>query len=144
MAAVVPLVDIPLNAFFKTGHDHNSSMLHALRKKVKRQDGYFMYKSEHHIADTFPLIGRMYSGSWRLGRIKLTPSFNTDYQLEVYRRSLYLTGIIGTVYETNALDDHALAELLRELDTGVDISKYPSNWTVADSKTFAESGFDIV
>lgn len=144
MAKVVPLVDIPMNAFFKSGHDHNSSMLYALRKRTKRSDGFFMYRSEDVIADTFPLSGIRYTGSWRLGRISLTPSKDTDYKVEVYRRSLYLTGTLGTVYDTSPMDDHALAEVLRKLGEGMNITQHPSNWTVSESKTFAESGFDIV
>jgi len=143
MANIVSLVDIPMNAFFKTGHDHNSSQLYHLRKKVKRSDGYFMFKADDVINDTFPLIGRMYTGAWRLGRIRLTPKDENDYKLEVYRRSLYLTGSVGTVFCVSALDDHALAEALRSLGKGEDITRHPSRWAVAESQTFAESGFDL-
>lgn len=144
MPKIVPLVDIPMNAFFKSGHDHNSSVLYALRKKTKRTDGFFMFMSEILINDTFPLTGLRFTGSWRLGRISLTPNKDTDYKLEVYRRSLYLTGTIGTVYEVEAMDDNALAEALRSLEKGEDITLYPSKWNVSESNTFAEIGFDIV
>lgn len=144
MAKIVPLVDIPMNAFFKSGHDHNSSMLYALRKRTKRSDGYFMYRCENVIADTFPLTGLRYTGSWRLGRISTTPSKETDYKIEVYRRSLYLTGTMGTVYEKSPMDDNDLAETLRKLDKGENITQWPSTWDVSESNTFAECGFDIV
>lgn len=144
MSNVVPLIQVPLNSFMKA-FDHNSSQLEKLRRsKAKRTDGFFLFKDWSNVRDAFPLIGK-YSGNWRLGRIRLTQQNPThDYLVEIYRRSLNKTDLVGTVMEYYAQDDTDLANVLRELNKGHNINSYPSVWEVAHSSTFAQLDFDIV
>lgn len=144
MSNIVPLLQVPLNAFMKA-FDHNSSQLEKLRRsKAKLVDGYFLFKDWSNVADAFPLIGK-YTGSWRLGRIRLTQQDPVyDYTVEIYRRSLDKTNTFGTVMVYHATDDHDLAEILRDLNRGHNINSYPSLWDISHSDTFAKLEFDIV
>jgi hypothetical protein len=144
MAMVIPLIDIPMNAFNKTGRGYNEGVLYDLRKRAKRSDGYFMYHEEIYIKDTFVLTGTKHNGTWKLGKITATPSQETDYHLEVYRKAYVGTGLEGSVYMAEALDDDALVNILRSLDKGVGVLSYPSPWEMGKSETFASLGFDIL
>ena len=144
MPNVVPLIQVPLNAFMKA-FDHNSSRLEKLRRTTaKRIDGYFLVKDSINIVNTFPLVGK-YAGNWRLGRIRLTqqdPSY--DYEVEIYRRSLDKTNTFGSVMAYKAKDDDDLANALRDLDKGMNIQGYPSSWDISHSDTFSKLEFDII
>lgn len=144
MPSVVPLIQVPLNAFMKA-FDHNSSQLERLRRSTaKRVDGYFLFKDWCNVADAFPLVGK-FAGNWRLGRIRLTQQDPVyDYKVEIYRRSLNKADTTGTVMEYMAKDNADLADILRDLNKGHNINSYPSVWEVAKSDTFAKLEFDII
>lgn len=143
MSNIVPLVQVPLNAFMKA-FDHNCSKLESLRRRAKLSDGYFLYKDWSNVGDAFPMISK-FAGNWRLGRIRLTQQDPVyDYKVEIYRRSLNKADTVGTVMEYMAKDDADLADILRDLNRGFNINTYPSVWEVASSDTFAKLEFDIV
>lgn len=143
MPNIVPLVQVPLNAFMKA-FDHNSSKLDALRRRAKLSDGYFLFKDWGNVADAFPMISK-YAGNWRLGRIRRTQQDAVyDYEVEIYRRSLNKADTVGTVMTYLAKDDADLADILRDLNRGFNINSYPSVWEVAVSDTFAKLEFDII
>lgn len=142
MVNIVPLVEMPLNAFMKA-FDHNSSVLEKLRRKAKRSDGFFLFKDWSNVRDAFPLIGK-HSGNWRLGRIRLTQNDSVyDYEVEIYRRSLNKMDTTGSVMAYKAKDDADLAGALRDLNKGHNIASYPSIWEMNISSTFATLDFDI-
>lgn len=144
MANVVPLTEVPVNAFMK-GFNHNSAQLEKLRRcKAKLTDGFFLFKDWCNVSDSFPLIGK-YTGNWRLGRIRLTQNDAVyDYKVEIYRRSLQKNDTVGTVMLYLAKDDNDLADILRDLQRGFNINSYPSLWDIEPSDTFAKLEFDIV
>lgn len=144
MTPVVPLIEITLNSFLK-GFNQNSAQLHALRRQAKRSDGFFMYRDDANLNDTFPLVGQKYNGQWRLGQIRLDAGGEgeSDYVVEIYRRSLNKQDAIGSAQITRPMDDHALAEILRDLNKGVSLFTHPSEWQIYASATFSTLGFDI-
>ncbi len=146
MSNIVPLIDVPLNAFWKKG-DNNSDAMTSLRRRTKRSDGFFIYRDSKHTLDTFPLQNVKFSGNWRLGRIRLPrgeeKTGECDYIVEVYRKCMNKTTPIGMSFLIRALDDADLAEILRDLEKGTNINAHPSNWEIEPSQTFAMLGFDL-
>jgi len=143
MPNVVPLIQVPLNAFMKAFDINSSKLEHLRRSRAKRVDGFFLFRDVNNCRDGFPLLGK-YAGNWRLGRISLTQNDPVyDYRVEVYRRSLNMKEEVGTVLINHAKDDGDLADLLRELNTGKNITHNPSPWNIAISNTFTKFDFEI-
>jgi len=146
MARIVSIVEVPMNAFFKSALQHNDSSLYRLRKQAARKDGFFLIEETDldSYEDTFLLTGK-YQGTWRLGRIRTTPALETDYLVEIYRSNKGSVPSLenGTTIVCRPMDDGQLATTLRKLAADDDLESYTASWAVEVSNTFYHRGFSL-
>lgn len=143
---IASLLDIPMASFFRT-IDSNHSVLYELRGTARRTDGYFLVKNTSDLGkeDTFTLTGQEHKGQWYLGRIRTIKDPCFDYAVEIYRRTRHKEfSEMGTVLRSDALDNHDLAQSLREMAKGSLDFSYASKWDIVKASTFSNLGFDVM